>query len=201
MTRPVSDEALDTLFRKARSYNAWTQDDVPETLIRAVYELSKYGPTSANCSPARYLILRPGEARERLIPYMIGPNKEKTRDAPWTVLIAYDRMFLDKIPELFPHNPGARDWFKEEPARTTTAFRNGTLQSAYFLVAARALGLDAGPMSGFDHDGVDGEFFLEAEGEMANWRINWICNLGHGSEEGLFERSPRLDFDTACRIL
>ena len=202
MAAPVSDNALDVIFRQARTHNAWEDTHVPETLIRAVYDLQKWGPTSANCSPARYVFLtRESAARQKLLPHMIGPNRDKTEAAPWTVIIAYDHQFHEKIPELFPHNPGARDWFENEPARTETAFRNGTLQSAYFLIAARALGLDCGPMSGFDSDGVNREFFESAEGEMKNWRVNWICNLGHGSSEDLFARSPRLDFDDACVIL
>ena len=201
MAYPVSDEAFDTLFRKARSYNGWQDKDVPETLVRATYDLHKWGPTSASCSPARYLFLRTAEAKERLIPHLIGPNKEKSRAAPWVVIIAHDMEFQEKIPELFPHNPGAKDWFNEPKARHDTAFRNGTLQSAYFLIAARALGLDTGPMSGFDNDGVDKEFFIGQGGEMENWRSNWICNLGYGSQDGLFERSPRLGFEDACKIL
>ena len=201
MAYPVSDEAFDTLFRKARSYNGWQEKDVPETLVRATYDLHKWGPTSANCSPARYLFLRTADAKERLIPHLIGPNKEKSRAAPWVVIIAHDMEFQEKIPELFPHNPGAKDWFAAPKARHDTAFRNGTLQSAYFLVAARALGLDTGPMSGFDNDGVDKEFFIGQGGEMENWRSNWICNLGYGSQDDLFERSPRLSFEDACQIL
>lgn len=201
MAYPVSDEAFDTLFRKARSYNGWQEKDVPETLVRATYDLHKWGPTSANCSPARYLFLRTGEAKERLIPHLIGPNKEKSRAAPWVVIIAHDMEFQEKIPELFPHNPGAKDWFTEPKARHDTAFRNGTLQSAYFLIAARALGLDTGPMSGFDNDGVDKAFFIGQGGEKENWRSNWICNLGYGSQDDLFERSPRLGFEEACQIL
>lgn len=201
MAYPVSDEAFDTLFRKARSYNGWQEKDVPETLVRATYDLHKWGPTSANCSPARYLFLRSAEAKERLIPHLIGPNKEKSRAAPWVVIIAHDMEFQEKIPDLFPHNPGAKDWFAEPKARYDTAFRNGTLQSAYFLIAARALGLDTGPMSGFDNDGVDKEFFIGQGGEKENWRSNWICNLGYGSQDGLFDRSPRLNFEAACQIL
>ena len=202
MAAPVSDNALDVIFREARTYNAWDDTQVPETLVRAIYDLHKWGPTSANCSPARYLFLpKDSEGRQRLLPHMIGPNRDKTEAAPWTVIIAYDYEFHEKIPDLFPHNPGARDWFAEEPARTDTAFRNGTLQSAYFLIAARALGLDCGPMSGFDMDAVNREFFESAEGEMQNWRANWICNLGHGTSENLFERSPRLSFEDACVIL
>ncbi len=202
MSAPISDNALDVIFRQARSYNAWQDKPVPETLVRAIYDLHRWGPTSANCSPARYVFLPKGsEGREKLVPLMIGPNQEKTRSAAWTVIIAYDHEFHEKIPRLFPHNPGAREWFSDEPARTQTAFRNGTLQSAYFLMAARALGLDCGPLSGFDMDGVNATFFEGAQGEMRHWRANWICNLGYGSQENLFERSPRLDFEEAVVIL
>jgi len=201
MSHPVNDHALDAIFRTARSYNAWKEKDVPETLVRAVYELQKWGPTSANCSPARYLFVRSDEAKARLIPHLIGPNKEKSQSAPWVVVIAHDMEFQEKIPALFPHNPGAKAWFQAPKAREDTAFRNGTLQSAYFLIAARALGLDTGPMSGFDNAGVDAEFFESADGEMKHWKSNWVCNLGYGSNQDLFERSPRMGFEEACRIL
>ena len=201
MATPVSDRAFDVLFRKARSYNAWEDRDVPETMVRAIYDLHKWGPTSANCSPARYLFIRSEEAKARLIPHLGGPNKEKSRTAPWVVIIAHDMEFQEKIPELFPHNPGAKNWFADPKARYDTAFRNGTLQSAYFLMAARALGFDTGPMSGFDNEGVDREFFIGQGGEREHWRSNWICNLGYGSTKDLFDRSPRLDFESACEIL
>jgi 3-hydroxypropanoate dehydrogenase len=172
---------------------------VPEVLMRAVYDLTKWGPTSANGSPARFIFLaKDGEGRERLKPLMAEMNVDKTMSAPWTVILAHDLDFHEKMPELFPHNPGAKDWFADEDNRTETAFRNGTLQSAYFLIAARALGLDCGPLSGFDNAGVDAEFMT---GERSRWRSNWICNVGHGDREGLFDRSPRLDFDDACIIL
>lgn len=201
MTYPVNDNALDVIFRDARSYNAWEEKSVPEVLIKAVYDLTKMGPTSANCSPARFLFVHSEEAKERLVPHMLESNKEKTRTAPWTVIMAHDMEFHQKIPQLFPHNPGAKDWFEAPDARQETAFRNGTLQSAYFLIAARALGLDTGPMSGFNQDGVNREFFIGAGGEMENWRANWICNVGHGSTKNLFDRSPRLTFDEACKII
>ncbi|MEM6947944.1 MAG: malonic semialdehyde reductase [Pseudomonadota bacterium] len=201
MATPVSDRAFDVLFRKARSYNAWEEKDIPETLVRAVYDLSKWGPTSANCCPARYTFIRSDAAKDRLVPYLLGTNKEKSRTAPWVVIISHDLEFHEKIPELFPHNPGAKDWFADEGARHETAFRNGTLQSAYFLMAARALGFDTGPMSGFDNAGVDREFFIGQGGERENWRSNWICNLGYGSNQDLFERSPRLEFEAACEVL
>lgn len=199
MSDPISDEALNTIYRRARSYNAWTDKSVPETLIRATYELTKWGPTSANCCPARFIILPKGsDGKERLKPHMSEMNVEKTMNAPWTVIMAHDLDFHEKIPQLFPHNPDAKDWFADEDVRKTHAFRNGTLQSAYFLLAARSLGLDCGPLSGFDNAGVDKEFMTD---DRARWRSNWICNIGHGDRDSIFDRSPRLDFDDACVIL
>ena len=197
---PVNDHALDQIWRQGRSYNGWTQDSVPETLIRATYDLTKMGMTSANCSPARFVFLQSTEAKERLKPFLLGANVEKTMTAPWVVIIAHDMDFPEKIPELFPHNPGAKDWFGDDHVRETTAFRNGTLQGAYLMLAARAIGLDCGPMSGFDNAGVDKEFFLGDEATK-NWRSNWICNIGRGDDESIFDRSPRLSFEDACRIL
>lgn len=197
---PVNDHALDQIWRQGRSYNGWTQDSVPETLIRATYDLTKMGMTSANCSPARFVFLQSTEAKERLKPFLLESNVEKTMTAPWVVIIAHDMDFPEKIPELFPHNPGAKDWFGDDHVRETTAFRNGTLQGAYLMLAARALGLDCGPMSGFDNAGVDKEFFLN-DAATKSWRSNWICNIGRGDDESIFDRSPRLSFEDACRIL
>ena len=199
MAHPVNDHALDVIFRDARSYNGWREEDVPEVLIRAAYDLAKLGPTSANNSAARFLFLRTEEARQRLLPLMSENNRDKTQKAPWTVIIAYDMEFQEKIPKLFPHNPGAKDWF--ESIKEPTAFRNGSLQGAYLMLAARALGLDCGPMSGFDNAGVDREFFESQEGEMKHWKSNFICNIGHGDRTTIFDRLPRLDFEEACRIL
>jgi len=197
---PVNDHALDQIWRQGRSYNGWTQDSVAETLIRATYDLAKMGMTSANCSPARFVFLQSTQAKERLKPHLLGSNIEKTMTAPWVVIIAHDMNFPEKIPELFPHRPGAKDWFGDDEVRATTAFRNGTLQGAYLMLAARALGLDCGPMSGFDNAGVDKEFFLSNEA-TATWRSNWICNIGRGDDASIFERSPRLSFEDACIIL
>jgi 3-hydroxypropanoate dehydrogenase len=199
MAHPVNDHALDVIFRDARSQNGFLEKDVPEVLIRAVYDLTKMGPTSANCSPARFLFVHTPAAKERLLPLMSEGNREKTAQAPWTVIMAHDLAFQEKMPKLFPHNPGAKDWFNHN--RDETAVRNGTLQTAYFLIAARAIGLDCGPMSGFDMAGVNREFFESDDGEMKHWRANWICNLGYGDKTKLFGRSPRLEFDEACRIL
>ncbi|MEL6828621.1 MAG: malonic semialdehyde reductase [Pseudomonadota bacterium] len=200
MPAPVSDAALDQIWRQARTHNGWTDDAVPETLIRAVYDLTKMGATSANCSPARFVFLQSDQAKQRLLPFLLGTNAEKTMAAPWVVIIAHDLEFHEKIPQLFPHNPGAKDWFADDAHRETTAFRNGTLQGAYLMLAARAIGLDCGPMSGFDNAGVDQEFFSKDDATK-NWRSNWLCNIGHGDDSQLFERSPRLSFSEACQIL
>ena len=200
MTKPVADSALDQIWRQARSHNFWADRPVPETLIRATYDLAKMGPTSANCSPARFVFLHSAEAKKRLCPHLMEGNREKTLAAPWVVIIAHDLDFHEKLPDLFPHNPEAKDWFSEPAHRETTAFRNSTLSGAYLMLAARALGLDCGPMSGFDNAGVDQEFFSH-DPETQRWRSNWLCNLGYGDESGLFERSPRLAFGAACRIL
>ncbi|KCZ90785.1 malonic semialdehyde reductase [Hyphomonas johnsonii] len=199
MAHPVNDHALDVIFRDARTQNGFTDKAVPEILVRAVYDLAKMGPTSANCSPARFVWVTTEDGKKRLAPHMSGTNVDKTMAAPWTCIIAYDLHFKEKIPKLFPHAPGAKDWFDKN--RDETAFRNGSLQGAYLMIAARALGLDCGPMSGFDPAGVNKEFFESQDGEMQNWRVNFICNIGHGDKSKLFDRSPRLDFDEACRIV
>jgi 3-hydroxypropanoate dehydrogenase len=198
MTHPVNDHALDVIFRDARSQNGYLDKSVPEVLIRAVYDLAKMGPTSANCSPARFVFIMTPEGKERLLPFMSAGNREKTKLAPWSVIMAHDLRFAEKIPQLFPHNPGAKDWFDKNAEET--AIRNGTLQAAYLMIAARALGLDCGPMSGFDVAGVNREFFGSQDGELQHWRANFICNLGFGDPSKLFPRSPRLEFDEACRI-
>jgi len=200
MTKPANDYALDLIWRRGRSYNGWTDQAVSEPLIRAVYDLTKMGMTSANCSPARFVFIGSPEGKERLRPFLMESNVDKTMAAPWTVIIAHDLEFHEKIPQLFPHNPGAKDWFGDDELRMTTAVRNGTLSGAYLMLAARALGLDCGPMSGFDNTSVDKEFFL-GDDDTKNWRSNWLCNIGHGDDSTIFDRSPRLTFDEACQIL
>ena len=200
MSDPVNDYALDTIWRTARTRNGWQDKSVPETLIRATYDLAKMGSTSANCSPARFIFLQSQEAKERLKPHLMIGNVEKTMEAPWTVIIAHDMNFHEKIPELFPHNPGAKDWFEDNDFRAETAMRNGSLQGAYLMLAARALGLDCGPMSGFNQDGVYQEFLNDLDGE-GEWKPNFLCNIGYGNDKDLFPRSPRLSFEDACRIL
>lgn len=197
MGKAVNDQGLDIIFRQARSQNAWEDKPLSDTLLRAVYDLMKWGPTSANCSPARFLFLSSPEAKERLVPHLLGTNVEKARTAASVAIIGHDLNFYERIPELFPHNPGAKDWFAGDASLAeTTAFRNGSLQGAYLIIAARALGLDCGPMSGFDNAGVDREFF--PDGQV---KSNFICALGHGDAKGVFERSPRLSFEDACQIL
>jgi 3-hydroxypropanoate dehydrogenase len=192
----LADQALDTILRTARSHNGFTPDSVPEALIRAVYDLAKMGPTSANCSPARFVWVGTPEGKARLLPLMSEGNRAKTASAPWTVIVAWDETFYDQVPRLFPHAPEAREWFTGSPEITfDAAFRNGTLQGAYLMIAARALGLDVGPMSGFDRAGVDREFLAPL-----GWRSNFLVNVGHGDAERLFPRLPRLDFDEACQI-
>jgi 3-hydroxypropanoate dehydrogenase len=193
----LSDETIDTLFRAARSHNAWRDEPVPDDTLRELYAIACMGPTSANSSPARFLFLRTPEAKQRLAPALSSGNLDKTMSAPVTAIVAYDPRFYEKLPQLFPHNPDAQSWFtSNESLAATTAFRNGTLQGAYFMLAARAVGLDVGPMSGFDNDKVD-EIFLRPYG----WRSNFLCNLGRGDPAGLYARSPRLSFDEACVLL
>ena len=185
---------LDLLFREARSHNKWQDEQVSDETLRELYDLLKFGPTSANSSPARFIFIRTREGKQKLAPALSSGNHDKTMAAPVTVIVAYDPKFFEKLPTLFPHNPDARDWFTtNDSLAATTAFRNGTLQGAYLLVAARSLGLDVGAMSGFDNAKVD-EAFLAEHG----WRSNFLVNIGRGDPEGLFERSPRLSFDEAC---
>jgi 3-hydroxypropanoate dehydrogenase len=190
----VDQSALDALLVDARSHNKWTDQPVTDDEIDRIYDILKFGPTSANCSPARFLFLRTKEAKDRLAPALSSGNMEKTLSAPVVAIVAYDPRFYEKLPQLFPHNQDARSWFtSNEGLAATTAFRNGTLQGAYLMMAARAIGLDVGPMSGFDNAKVD-DIFLQDRG----WRSNFLVNLGHGDPEGLFARSPRLSFDEAC---
>ncbi|MEO1038997.1 MAG: malonic semialdehyde reductase [Pseudomonadota bacterium] len=195
----LPDQALDQLFRGARTFYSWEDRDVSDTTLQALYDLVKWGPTSANQSPARFVFLR-GEAQEKLRDHLIEPNIEKTMTAPVTVIVAWDWEFHEKIPQLFPHDPGAKDWFASDEARFENGFRNATLQGAYLMMAARSLGLDCGPMSGFDKDGVDKTFF-HGDPHMGAWRTNFLVNLGYGTNDKLFPRLPRLEFDEAAKIL
>ncbi len=196
MSHAVNDEALDIIFRNARTQNKWLDKPVSPALLMAVYDLMRIGPTSANISPARIVFVVSNEAKERLKPHLSEGNRAKTMTAPATAIIAYDLRFAEHVPKLFPHAPGAKGWFEEPKFAEVAAFRNGTLQGAYFIIAARALGLDCGPMSGFDNAGVDREFFPEG-----TIKSNFLCSVGHGDPSGVFPRSPRLSFDEACKIL
>ena len=196
MTTALDSIALDRLFRTARTRNGWSDRPVTEAQLRDLYELLKWGPTSANASPARFVFLTTPEAKARLSPFLSSNNRDKTLAAPVTVVIGYDVAFGQHLPRLFPHAPGAKDWFADPELARLTAFRNGSLHGAYLILAARALGLDAGPMSGFDTEGVDNEFF----GGTTVY-TNFICNLGYGTDENLFERNPRLSFEEACQVL
>lgn len=193
---PLSDAALSQLFSEARTRNGWTDRPVAPNLLRKLYDLTKFGPTAVNMTPARFLFVTSPEAKARLLPLMSEGNQAKTTQAPVTVIIGQDIDFHDHLPTLFPHAPGARDWFADEAGRREAAFRNSSLQGGYLILAARALGLDVGPMSGFDAAAVKAEFFPEG-----NVEPNFIVNLGYGSDENLFPRSPRLSFDEAARIL
>jgi 3-hydroxypropanoate dehydrogenase len=197
MDRPLNQAALDLLFRQGRTHSTWLDQPVTDETLREIYDLMKMGPTSMNCCPARILFLRTKEAKERLRPFLMAANVDKTMAAPATAIVAYDLKFYERLSKLFPHYPGAREIFANSPELAQiTAMRNGTLQGGYFIVAARALGLDCGPMSGFDNAKVDAEFFA---GESV--KSNFLCNLGYGNHSKLFPRNPRLEFEEACKLL
>lgn len=197
-TKALDDRALDTLFRAARTYKSWADRPVEADKIRALYDLFKWGPTSANCCPARFVFIQSPQARERLKPHLDLGNVEKTMTAPVTVIVAHDLEFYTRADVFAPHAPDkVRALWEGKPAAVTdTAFRNATLQGGYLIMAARALGLDCGPMSGFSKKGVKGEFFPDK-----NWEANFLVNIGYGTEKGLFPRAPRFDFDEVCEIL
>ncbi|UAJ10720.1 malonic semialdehyde reductase [Polymorphobacter megasporae] len=191
----LDDAALDTLFRTARTYYSWADTPVSDATLHTLYELAKLGPTAANSSPARFVFCRSVEAREKLAGCVSAANAHKVRTAPVTAIVGMDMEFYEKLPHLFPH-ADARSWFAGKPdAIHETAFRNSSLQGAYLILAARSLGLDCGPMSGFDKAKVDAAFFAGTTVEA-----NFICSIGHGTTEKLFPRSPRLDFDEAAQI-
>jgi 3-hydroxypropanoate dehydrogenase len=200
MTQILDDVALDSIFRAARTHTAWQAKPVSDALLQAVWELAKMPPTSANCSPARILFVRSLEAKARLVPLLLEGNRAKTLQAPATAIIGYDLEFHEKLPRLFPHTD-ARAWFAGKPELIrSTAFRNGSLQGAYLILAARALGLDCGPMSGFDNDAVDAAFF-PADVFGGKVKSNFLCNLGYGEPAALHPRNPRLAFAEACQIV
>jgi 3-hydroxypropanoate dehydrogenase len=195
----IDSRALDALFLEARSANRFLDQPVSNEQLRALYDLMKMGPTSANCQPTRIVFLRTAQAKERLRPALSQGNLDKTLAAPVCAILAYDTQFHEHLPRLFPHNPTARSWFEGEAARAAReagAFRNGSMQGGYFILAARAVGLDCGPMSGFDNAKVDAEFF--PDGRV---RSNFLCNLGRIDPAGTFARSPRFAFDEVCSIL
>lgn len=194
----LDDKALDTILRSARSQNGWQNKPVSDAQLRAIYDVMKWGPTSANSSPARIVWVRTQEGKEKLRPALSQGNLEKVMTAPAVAIIAYDTRFYDLLPQLFPHNPDAINWFKgpaNVAAATATAFRNGTLQGAYLMIAARALGLDCGPMSGFDNAKVDAAFFPDGR-----FKSNFMCGIGYGDPSKVYNRSPRLGFDEACSL-
>ena len=191
----LPDSALQQLFSQARTQNGWLDTPVADDTLRALYDLLKWGPTSANCSPARFVFVRSDEARQRLAACVSAGNAPKVRQAPVTVIIGMDMAFYDKLPQLFPH-ADARPWFAGKPdVIDATALRNSSLQGAYLMLAARSLGLDCGPMSGFDAVKLDAAFWAGT-----TVRTNFICSLGHGDPGKVFGRSPRLAFDEACRL-
>ncbi len=185
------------IFQEARTHNDWLDKDISNDILMEIYDLMKWGPTSANCSPTRIIFVKSKASKDRLLPFVIESNLEKTKSAPVTAIIGYDINFHDHLPKLFPHNPDAQNWFNHSiDIAEETAFRNGSMQGAYFIIAARALGLDCGPMSGFDKEGVDNEFFRDT-----NIKSNFLCNLGYGDKTKLFERSPRFKFNEICEII
>jgi 3-hydroxypropanoate dehydrogenase len=189
-------EALDRLFHEGRTYNGWLPKRVPVAALREAYELARLGPTSANASPARFVFLETEAAKARLLPALAPLNVEKTKTAPVTVIVAWDTEFYEKLPRLFPH-ADMRSFFAGKPALIEeTAFRNSSLEGGYFILAARAVGLDCGPMSGFDAAKVNAEFFPDGK-----WKVNFLCNLGYGDRSKLYPRNPRLEFDEACQVL
>ena len=192
----LADTALDQLFTKARTRNGWSDQPIPEPVLRELYDLVKFGPTAANTTPARFVFLQSPEAKARLAALSSGSNGPKILQAPVTVIVGYDLDFPETLDRLFPNAPGAKHWFGDPVAKEVAALRNSSLQGGYFILAARALGLDVGPMSGFDNAGVDKEFFAGT-----NIKSNFIASIGYGTEENLFPRNPRLGFEEAAKIL
>ena len=194
----LDDKALDKILRNARTHNGWLPKPVTDDQLRAIHDLLKWGPTSANTQPARFVFVRTKEGKERLRPALSAGNTEKTMSAPVTVIVAYDTQFYEHLPKHFPHDQTAIHWFKgegKEVVAAATAFRNGTLQGAYLMIAVRALGLDCGAMSGFDNAIVDKNFFPDGR-----FKTNFLCNIGYGDESKIFARSPRFSFEDACTL-
>lgn len=199
MARPermIDDDGLDLLFRQARTHRSWTDRPVPDEVLRALYDLAKMAPTSSNSSPMRVVFVRSREAKRRLLACLDAGNVRQTDTAPVTAIIAYDTRFYEAFPTLNPRIDPARYATRDPAAIRTEAFRNGSLQGGYFILAARALGLDYGPMGGFDRERLDAEFFPDGR-----WKSNFLCNLGYGDGQGIRPRAGRLAFDEACQIL
>ncbi|MFT6653289.1 MAG: 3-hydroxypropanoate dehydrogenase [Marinomonas primoryensis] len=192
----LNNAGLDLIFRSARTYNAWQDRGIPRSVMEEVYELAKMGPTSANCCPARFVFVSSTEAKAKLQPCLAEGNVAKTMQAPCCVIVAYDREFYEQLPELFPSRDMRAMFAGNAALIEDTARRNVALQGGYLIMAARAIGLDCGPMSGFDREAVDKAFFPDGQ-----WRSDFLCSLGYGDAEGLYPRSPRLDFSTACQVL
>jgi 3-hydroxypropanoate dehydrogenase len=197
MRGAISKDCLGQIFLEARTHNKWLDKPVPEELLRQLVDIAKIGPTSANQSPARFVFIKSAEAKKRLEPHLSEGNRAKTMSAPVCAIFGYDMKFYEHLPKLFPH-ADAKSWFEGKPGQVieTSAFRNGTLQGAYLIIAARALGLDTGPMSGFDNAGVDSEFFAGT-----SVKSNFLCSLGYGDDAGLFPRSPRFSFEEMAKVI
>lgn len=192
----INDEALDVIFRTARTHRAWQDKPVSPALLMAIYDLLRWGPTALNANPLRIIFVTSKEAKERLKPHLSSGNVDKTMAAPATAILGYDASFPQTLGKLNPHNPKMGESFTNVVENELTAFRNGSLQAAYFIIAARALGLDCGPMSGFNNEGVDKEFFAGT-----SVKSNFLCNIGYGDAAKLHTRAPRLSFDEACKIV
>jgi 3-hydroxypropanoate dehydrogenase len=192
----IDDRSLNQLFHEARTHSAWLPRRVPVETLREVYNLARMGPTSANSSPARFVFLESESAKSRLLPALAPLNVEKTKAAPVTVIVAWDTEFYEKLPRLFPHADMRSYFVGNQGLIDETAFRNSSLQGGYFILAARSMGLDCGPMSGFDAAKVNAEFFPDGK-----WKVNFLINLGYGDRSRLYPRNPRLDFEEACRVL
>jgi 3-hydroxypropanoate dehydrogenase len=192
----INDESLDVIFRAARSHRAWLDKPVSPAILMAIYDLVRWGPTALNAGPLRLVYVVSPEAKARLKPHLVPGNVDKTLAAPATAILGFDVDFPKTLAELNPHSPKLAEGLTDKTANEVLAFRNGTLQGGYFIIAARALGLDCGPMSGFDNGGVDREFFAGT-----SVKSNFLCNIGYGDAAKLHPRAPRLSFDEACRIV
>src|ERR1700722_18283263 len=193
----ISSDAIKQIFTEARTYTSWLPKDVSDQTLHEIWDLMKWGPTSANLEPCRIVFVKSKEAKEKFLPAVAEMNRGKVKEAPATAILAMDEKFYEYTSKLYPHAPGMKDYFAgNATVANETAFRNSSLQGAYFIMAARSLGLDCGPMSGFDAAKVNTEFFPDGK-----WKTNFLCNLGYGDPEKLFPRNPRLGFEEACLVL